>query len=91
MARRGLRHVARDDRAARLLAGEQVDLDAAVAGLDALATGYVHAGYVHAGYVHAGYVHGAGRRGIRVGSRVLADGMPSITGSIRAALPLSRW
>jgi hypothetical protein len=48
------------------------------------------AGYVHAGYVHAGYVHGAGRRGIRVGSRVVADGMLSITGSIRAALPLSR-
>jgi hypothetical protein len=35
--RRGLRPVARDDRAAGLLAGEEVDLDVAVTSLDALA------------------------------------------------------
>jgi hypothetical protein len=47
----------------------------AVAGLDALA---------------AGYVHGAGRRGILVCSRPVADGVLSITGSIRAAFPSCR-
>ena len=39
----GLGDVAGHDRAPRLAAGEQVDLDVAVAELDALASGYVHA------------------------------------------------
>jgi hypothetical protein len=62
---RGLRDVARHDRAARLPVGEEVDLDVAAADLDTLA---------------AGYVHRAGRPGVRVRVRVVADGRLSDTG-----------